>query len=961
MRINRVTWSAILLVAAIGLLVIGGWYYMRSMRQSLWEHSVREIMEVTSQSGNAYDVYFRQEGEMLANLAANLSELPSSAPQSIFEFLPDSARPISCAVVDLKRHIAYSNRDHATLVLDEARLREFAKLGASGLLPPYKSIFTNKMLVGAYRRFNFADGVPGIIVQGQPPTAISAEFPVSFYGGEGFSIVVDREGHILIHPASLPTIWRPEHLFSLFASSSENSQAYELFRRQIGESERGVQILDHAGTPWVIAHVPVGLGTGWSVLSIVPDDVILAYAHAALRASEIFVALLSFALIIFCAFILTLLSHRTEVRRMDSEIRYREQLFKLLVNNTNHVFMMFNAGDCALAYASPNMERVLGITRQDAAKSLVALGVPGFRGSASCSEVAQAIPPGASLSEEGEQINAETGQSGWFVTTVYHEVIDKADRFIVMFSDRTREREHQAALEEALENARIANAAKTAFLDNMSHDMRTPMNAIVGSAALLERDAADPRRVEQYARKISGSSSYLLGMINDILDMGKIERGKTKLDLAEFDFAEIIEGLDSMIRSRATEKSQNFRISCRGIFAERLLGDRARITRILINILTNAVKYTQNGGEIALRGRQTQLEDGTIRLHFLVVDNGQGMSPEYVQKIFEPFTREHASLTNAVAGTGLGMAIVHRLLALMGGQILIRSRPGQGSAFLIRIDLEAIDEGNRDFWKKRGINRALILSQDTILAHQAAHTLEAAGLESIVANSEEEATELVHGDNAPNLALFMFTAENERAHLMRSIETLSERCLFFVCGEQNAHLGEILEEIDGVVPMPFFAGKLMRAIDSQKIAHKLPAVDSLDGRHVLIVDDNEMNLDILGDLLTIMGVSSDVATNGQECLDILANAPADAYDAVIMDVQMPVMNGHDATRAFRESSHPRAATLPIIAMTANSFPEDIREAEECGMNLHMSKPVDVKLLKKNLGELIARAEEEYGP
>lgn len=402
--------------------------------------------------------------------------------------------------------------------------------------------------------------------------------------------------------------------------------------------------------------------------------------------------------------------------------------------------------------------------------------------------------------------------------------------------EREEEREvHNKQLAEALQAAQIASNSKTTFLSNMSHDIRTPMNAVLGFTTLLAKDAENPDKVREYTKKILASGQYLLSLINDILDISKIESGKVVLNFEKFTLSDLISSVEAIIRPMAKAKHQNFYVEVSGIEHEYFVGDRTRVHQILINLLSNAVKYTPEGGNIWLRiiglsQKSAQFEHILIE----VEDNGFGMTSEYLETIFDAFTRAENSTTNKVQGTGLGMAITKNIVELMGGTIKVFSEVNKGSLFRVELEFR--------------------ISEDR------------------VESKREDLTDI----NSSNL----------------------------------------------------------------------------EGLHFLAAEDNEINAEILEEILEMEGADCVVVENGKLALERFMNAAKGEFDAVLMDVQMPVMNGYDATRAIRSLAREDAKTIPIIAMTANAFIEDEKEALEAGMNVHVAKPLDIELLKKVIRQCI---------
>lgn len=580
------------------------------------------------------------------------------------------------------------------------------------------------------------------------------------------------------------------------------------------------------------------------------------------------------------------------------------------------------------------------------------------------------MEPGQSITMESERINKKTGEKRWFYETVYRVGDDQSDKFIVVLSDRTKDRQSKFALETALNAANAANKAKSTFLNNISHDIRTPMNAIVGLTLLLNHDAGDPERVKEYTRKITASSQYLLGLINDVLDMSKIESGKTTLNVTEINLAEFIDELGTMIRPQAKAKQQEFELFLADVTMEHLVGDRMRINQVLINILSNAVKYTPVGGRIQMT--VTQLPQKTkdfVRLRFEVQDNGIGMSEEFLHVIFEPFAREINSVTNQIQGTGLGMPITKNLVELMGGTIDVKSRQGEGSIFTVDLELR-IQEQNVDekFWENHGITRVLVVDDDESICINVIRVMEDTGVSVRYALSGDNAIRQI-GEAHQEGGLFDLVLLDWKMPGMDGIQTarkiramLPEHIPILLL---TAYEWDEIEEealaagIDGFLAKPFFLTSFKQAIVTvQAKEQKLPGTEDSDhilaGITILAAEDNELNAEILRELLNMNNVACDIVSNGQELVEAFEKSEPGQYDLILTDIQMPVMNGYDAARAIRAGSHTRGKVIPIVAMTANAFAEDVKEAMDAGMDAHVAKPIDMNNLEAVITELVKK-------
>ncbi len=529
---------------------------------------------------------------------------------------------------------------------------------------------------------------------------------------------------------------------------------------------------------------------------------------------------------------------------------------------------------------------------------------------------------------------------------------------------REREEEREVLnrqLAEALQTAQIASKSKTTFLSNMSHDIRTPMNAILGFTTLLAKDADDPAKVREYTRKITSSGQHLLSLINDVLDVSKIESGKVVLTIEEFDLNDMVSSVDAIIRPAAKAKGQSFSVSVTGIRHERLIGDETRIDQILINLLSNAVKYTQEGGDIYFRmiglpQRHSQYEHIQIE----VEDNGYGMSPEYLEVLFDAFTRAENSTTNKVQGTGLGMAITKNIVELMGGTIDVLSEVDKGTLFTVDLELR-IPDGEMDdqFWAQNGVSRILAVDTEEDICKNIQMLMENVSVSVDMAQSKGEAVSKVQEGHYDVVLLDQKIPETEGIETVGQIrESLPGDALLFFMADDGWEWpkDEVAQPgADGCLIKPFFVSalkeKIMEIQNGQ--GEEPPGLDEaeehvLEGRHFLVAEDNEINAEILEELLEVEGATCEITENGQLVVERFARARAGEFDAVLMDVQMPVMNGYEATRAIRAMEREDAGTIPVIAMTANAFAEDVRDAMDAGMTAHIAKPVDMGTLKKTI-------------
>ena len=534
--------------------------------------------------------------------------------------------------------------------------------------------------------------------------------------------------------------------------------------------------------------------------------------------------------------------------------------------------------------------------------------------------------------------------------------------------EREEERQlHSQQLAEALRAAQIASESKTTFLSNMSHDIRTPMNAVLGFATLLSMDAENPAKVREYTRKITSSGQHLLSLINDILDVSKIESGKVALNLEKFALSDVVSSVEAIIQPMAKARGQAFHVEVTGLRHEYLVGDETRINQILINLLSNAVKYTQEGGciwfrLIGLQQRSAQYEH--IRIE--VEDNGYGMTPEYLKTIFDAFTRAENSTTNKVQGTGLGMAITKSIVELMGGTIDVSSEVNRGSLFQVELELRVPEEGtDRQFWEQRGISRVLAIAGDQESRRNIQTLMEDTGVLLDAVSGTAEALEKIPSGSFQLVLLDWDALGPESAAAVQALrEALGDSVPILLLAEYGAQgMEEALAAArTGLLAKPFFVAALreriaeMWADPNGEIGPEPEGPGSLEGLRLLAAEDNEINAEILAELLELAGASCEIVENGRLAVERFQSSAAGEFDAILMDVQMPVMNGHDATRAIRALSREDAGRIPIIAMTANAFAEDEKAARDAGMDAHVAKPLDVELLQRIINQHTRREE-----
>ncbi len=523
-----------------------------------------------------------------------------------------------------------------------------------------------------------------------------------------------------------------------------------------------------------------------------------------------------------------------------------------------------------------------------------------------------------------------------------------------MLADINRELDQKnLELSQAVKEAETSNKAKSDFLANMSHDIRTPMNAIVGITNLMEHEGNISERLHGYIQKIKFSSRHLLSLINDILDMSKIEASEVELHVESINLAEQVGQVDSIIRSQTNEHGQIFQIFVHEIAHEYLLGDGVRLRQIFLNLLSNAVKYTPSGGTITFDIAEVMCENTEhARFVFSVTDTGCGMEPEFLKHIFEPFTREERSITNKVQGTGLGMAITKNIVDLMGGQIQIESAPKRGSRFEVTLEFPI----NRHATYELGAEKVLLISEDMVLIRNMQKPIEQTDLQFDVVSTETEAYAFLQKNSVDVILLAGHLRDKTLADTVRILRKMAANAVLIFCVDfaRREQVQETLTQsgVDGLIPRPFFLSNLELAIRRVRsnAAPETEGMSVLSGMHFLCAEDNELNAEILEAILEMYGATCTIYPDGVELVNAFEALEPGECDAILMDIQMPRMNGYEATKAIRNSSNPLGETIPIVAMTANAFSDDVQNSIAAGMDAHISKPIDIALLEKTMQE-----------
>ncbi len=539
---------------------------------------------------------------------------------------------------------------------------------------------------------------------------------------------------------------------------------------------------------------------------------------------------------------------------------------------------------------------------------------------------------------------------------------------IIYFFYYRMSKQQVTLLEAAKKEAENANKAKSTFLSNMSHDIRTPMNAIMGMTAVAASNIDHPEQLKDCLKKITLSSKHLLGLINDVLDMSKIESGKLSLNIDVLSLREVMENITNIAQPQIKAKNQKFDIFIENIQEEMVYCDGVRLNQILLNLVSNAIKFTPQGGmiQIVLAQEASPAGEEYIRTHFLVKDTGIGMSPEFQKEIFEAFARENTQEVQKVEGAGLGMAITKYIVDEMGGTISLQSEPGCGSEFHIILDLKRGEDWEKDMilpeWEM------LVVDDDEQLCRSAAASLEEIGVKAEYAFDGMTAVRMTvkRHDEKRDYHIVLLDWKMPGLDGIETAREIRKRVgadvpIILISAYDWSEIEKEAREagINGFISKPLFKSTLyygLKRFTGETAAEEETETkeeQDFTGKRILLAEDNELNWEIACELLSAHGFSLEWAKNGKECIEKFLDSVPGTYDAVLMDIRMPEMDGYEATRIIRAAERPDAG-LPIIAMTADVFTEDIRRCLECGMDGHIAKPLDVGKFLKMIGKYLNR-------
>ena len=819
---------ALLLSASV---LIGGFVFMDFMDCTIYDESTAHLTEILHQANQTLynKVSFNwgimrmwapylESAQSDADVDSFLAQAKEEYQFTDFFFV---SRDGSYIALDGERGYLDLGRTLSQLVLEQQ------PIVANSVVPdkPEIMVFAVPTEKGSYNGFDYE----AIAISYNNKDLVDS-LKISAFEGHGSTFAVLPDGRVVLDSSSVDMSGVHNILAMLKDSAGFTAEQITALQNAFAAGKNGNLEFSINGTGYYMVYGSASF-QNWTTLGIAPKAIVNANMN---RLQYTTMAVMTGIVGILAVTILLLVvqNNRQKLRKKDQQLLAREELFSNLSRNVDDVFLMIDTGTGKVEYISPNVRRILGISPEAVQEDFHVLCSAGGYNCRSRLDDLMQMEQGTQQEWDRAFIHQETGEPRYIHVTGFINAVQGAKKCIVDLSDRTDEHQTTLAVKAALEIAEKASKAKTDFLSNMSHDIRTPMNAIIGITTLMKNELHQPEKLAEHLGKLETSGQLLLGIINNILDMSRIESGKTTLNVEKMNLPQQISQLDSIIRQQAGQRRQTFTVNTH-LQHENVLADPNRLNRVLMNILSNAVKYTPTGGHIRFEVDELPRNEHYARYRFVVQDDGIGMSEAYQKTLFDPFTREERSGTNKVQGTGLGMAITKNIVDLMGGSINVESTTGKGTRFEVVLEFPVDAEA------------------DTVPEAQ-------------VLPEEEEETSPLSG-------------------------------MKFLCAEDNAINAEILEM-----------------------------------------------------LLEANGASCTICSNGQEIVDAFASVKPGEYDMILMDVQMPVMDGLEATRRIRSSENPLGKTIPILAMTANAFLEDMQKSREAGMDEHLSKPVDISALEQTV-------------
>lgn len=965
-----------ILAAAIVLLIgiaTASFQYFAFVSKTVYRESVAHLTEIFHQTNRALSVLVEKNLTYLHLWTGYLQNV--SNEQEIRDYLAQAQE--ETGFTDF--YFISSDGDYLTAKDEKGYLD--LRGGLSDTIALGQDMVMNSVVPGKPQILVFASPAHGTF-RGFVYDAIAVSYSnsdivqvldISAFDGNASSYVIHTDGRVVVDHAVHKQVDIYNFLAVLREHSELNVEKIAALQDDFRQGRSGAMVVSLGNTEYYLLYESAGV-QDWMMIGIVPADVVNASMNDLQSTTIILMSGIGICVCLMIAMWIVR-ENRLKLKRMDNALLARDELFARLSNNVDDIFLMLDIKTKEVEYVSPNIQHILGIAPEDVQKDIHALGhaESGKNPTVTLKDLAR-MEHGEQQEWDREYIHQRSGEVRFFRVIAFCNEIQGEKKCILDLSDRTKDRQMNLALKTAVDTAENASKAKSTFLNNMSHDIRTPMNAIIGFTTLAVSNIDNKEKVRDYLSKILSSSNHLLSLINDVLDMSRIESGKIHLEEVAVNLSDVLHDLKTIISGQIHAKQLDLYMDVMDVTNEDVYCDKTRLNQVLLNLLSNAIKFTPPGGTVSVRLKQLcSPASGKGLYEIRVKDSGIGMSQEFAAKIFDPFERERTSTVSQIQGTGLGMAITKNIVDMMGGTIVVRTEKNKGTEFVIQVAFR-LQEAQHTVEKIRELEglKALVVDDDFNTCDSVTKMLVQVGMRSEWTLSGKEAVlrarqSIELGDVFHAYIIDWRLPDMNGIEVTRQIRSLGDDTPIIILTAYDWTSIEAEAKAAGVTAFcskPMFLSDLRETLltalgqqASEVSTSILPELQTSSGfreKQLLLAEDNELNREIAMELLGAYGFRIDTAENGAEALEKVAMSRPGQYDLILMDIQMPIMNGYEATRRIRALENPRLAEIPILAMTANAFDEDRKAAMECGMNGFLSKPIQLDEIIRTLQTVFAK-------